>query len=144
MFHFSKIQNSLRTKNYLCTMRYLLFPFSITYSCITAFRNLLFDYGIFKSKTYNIPIICIGNLSAGGTGKTPHTQYIIDLLKSKYQVAILSRGYGRKGATLQYVKETSKASLVGDEPLQLKQNNPNCLVVVERNRNKGVQQILKN
>jgi len=124
-------------------MRYLLFPFSITYSCITAFRNLLFDYGIFKSKTYNIPIICIGNLSVGGTGKTPHTQYIINLLKSKYQVAILSRGYGRKGSTLQYVKETSKVSLVGDEPLQLKQNNPNCLVVVEKIRNKGVQQILK-
>ena len=124
-------------------MRYLLFPFSITYSCITAFRNLLFDYGILKSHIYNIPIICIGNLSSGGTGKTPHTQYIIDLLKSKYQVAILSRGYGRKGSTLQYVKETSKVSLVGDEPLQLKQNNPNYLVVVEKNRNKGVQQILK-
>ncbi len=123
-------------------MRYLLFPVSITYSCITAFRNLLFDYRIFKSKTYNIPIICIGNLSVGGTGKTPHTQYIIDLLKNKYQVAILSRGYGRKGSTLQYVKETSKVSLVGDEPLQLKKNNPNCLVVVEKNRNKGVQQIL--
>ena len=124
-------------------MRYLLFPFSITYNCITAFRNLLFDYGILKSQTYNIPIICIGNLSVGGTGKTPHTQYIINLLKSKYLVAILSRGYRRKESTLQYVKETSKASLVGDEPLQLKQNNPNCLVVVERNRNKGVQQILK-
>ena len=124
-------------------MRYLLFPFSIIYSCITAFRNLLFDYGIFKSKTYSIPIICVGNLSVGGTGKTPHTQYIINLLKSKYQVAILSRGYGRKGSDLQYVKEISKASLVGDEPLQIKKNNPNCLVVVEKNRNKGVQQILK-
>ena len=124
-------------------MRYLLFPFAIAYNCITTFRNLLFDYGIFKSKTYNVPIICIGNLSVGGTGKTPHTQYIIDLLKSKYQVAILSRGYGRKGSDLQYVKKTSEAFIVGDEPLQLKQNNPNCLVVVEKNRNKGVQQILK-
>jgi tetraacyldisaccharide 4'-kinase len=124
-------------------MRYLLFPLAFIYGSITAIRNLLFDYGIFKSKTYNIPIICIGNLSVGGTGKTPHTQYIINLLKDKYKVAILSRGYGRKTSTLQVVEATSTATEVGDEPLQLKLNNPNCIVVVEKNRNKGVKQILK-
>jgi len=124
-------------------MRYLLIPFSFIYGSITTIRNLFFDYGIFKSKKYNIPIICIGNLSVGGTGKTPHTQYIIDLLKPDYKVAILSRGYGRKTSTLQYVESTSNTSEVGDEPLQLKQNNPDCLVVVEKNRNKGVKQILK-
>jgi len=125
-------------------MRYLLFPLSFIYGSITATRNLLFDYGIFKSNSYSIPIICIGNLSVGGTGKTPHTQYIINLLKDNYKVAILSRGYGRKTSTLQVVESTSNATKVGDEPLQLKQNNPDCLVVVEKNRNKGVQQILKN
>jgi len=124
-------------------MRYLLFPLSFVYGSITAIRNLLFDYGIFKSKTYNIPIICIGNLSVGGTGKTPHTQYLINLLQNNYKVAILSRGYGRKTYTLQYVESTSNASEIGDEPLQLKQNNPDCLVVVEKNRNKGVKYILK-
>ena len=123
-------------------MRYLLFPFSFIYGRITAMRNLLFDYGIFKSQSYTIPIICIGNLSVGGTGKTPHTQYIINLLKQDYKVAILSRGYGRKSSNLQFVEITSNAFEVGDEPLQLKQNNPECLVVVEKNRNKGVKQIL--
>jgi len=124
-------------------MRYLLFPFSFIYGSITAMRNLLFDYGIFKSQSYTIPIICIGNLSVGGTGKTPHTQYLLDLLKNNYKVAVLSRGYGRKNSNLQLVEITSNAFEVGDEPLQLKQNNPECLVVVEKNRNKGVKQILK-
>jgi len=124
-------------------MRYLLFPLSFVYGSITTIRNLLFDYGIFKSKTYNIPIICIGNLSVGGTGKTPHTQYLINLLQNNYKVAILSRGYGRKTSNLQIVESTSKPSEVGDEPLQLKQNNADCLVLVEKNRNKGVKHILK-
>jgi len=122
---------------------FLLIPLSFIYGSITAIRNLLFDYGIFKSVSHNIPIICIGNLSAGGTGKTPHTQYIINLLKTDYKVAILSRGYGRKTSNLQIVESTSKPSEVGDEPLQLKQNNPDCLVAVEKNRNKGVKKILK-
>jgi tetraacyldisaccharide 4'-kinase len=122
---------------------FLLIPLSFIYGSITAIRNLLFDYGIFKSVSHNIPIICIGNLSVGGTGKTPHTQYIIDLLNPDYKVAILSRGYGRKTSTLQYVETTSNATEVGDEPLQLKLNNPNCIVVVEKNRNKGVKKILK-
>ena len=123
-------------------MRFLLFSLAFIYGSITAIRNLLFDYGIFKSQSHNIPIICIGNLSVGGTGKTPHTQYIINLLKTDYKVAILSRGYGRKTSSLKYVEINNMVQEVGDEPLQLKQNNPDCLVVVEKNRNKGVKQIL--
>ena len=122
---------------------FLLIPLSFIYGSITAIRNLLFDYRIFKSVSHNIPIICIGNLSVGGTGKTPHTQYIIDLLNPDYRVAVLSRGYGRKTSTLQYIETTSNATEVGDEPLQLKLNNPNCIVVVEKNRNKGVKKVLK-
>jgi len=124
-------------------MRYLLFPLSFIYGSITGMRNLLFDYGIFKAKSHPIPIICIGNLSVGGTGKTPHTQYLLDLLKNNYKVAVLSRGYGRKTSSLQLVEINSNAIEIGDEPLQLKQNNPECLVVAEKNRNKGVQHILK-
>jgi len=124
-------------------MRYLLFPLSFIYGSITSMRNLLFDYGIFKAKIHPIPIICIGNLSVGGTGKTPHTQYLLDLLKNNYKVAVLSRGYGRKTSSLQLVEINNNAIEIGDEPLQLKQNNPECLVVVEKNRNKGVQHILQ-
>ncbi|HIG32295.1 MAG TPA: tetraacyldisaccharide 4'-kinase [Flavobacteriales bacterium] len=124
-------------------MRYLLFPFSLIYASITSIRNLGFDYGIFKSQNHNIPIICIGNLSVGGSGKTPHAQYVVNLLKNNYKVAILSRGYGRNSSSLQYVEVNSTPSQVGDEPLLIKQNHPDCLVVVEKNRNKGVKQILK-
>ena len=122
---------------------FLLIPLSFIYGSITSIRNLLFDYGIFKAKSHSIPIICIGNLSVGGTGKTPHTQYLFDLLKSNYNVALISRGYGSKTSSLQLVEINSNAFEVGDEPLQLKQNNPECLVLVEKNRNKAVQHILK-
>ncbi len=124
-------------------MRYLLFPFSLIYASITGIRNLGFDYGIFKSQDHNIPIICIGNLSVGGSGKTPHAQYVVNLLKNNYKVAILSRGYGRNSSSLQYVEVNSTPIQVGDEPLLIKQNHPDCLVVVEKNRNKGIKQILK-
>ncbi|MBT3612172.1 MAG: tetraacyldisaccharide 4'-kinase [Flavobacteriales bacterium] len=124
-------------------MRYLLFPLSFIYGSITSMRNLLFDYGILKEKSHPIPIICVGNLSLGGTGKTPHIQYLLDILKNNYKVAVLTRGYGRKNSRLQLVEIKSNAFEVGDEPLQLKQNNPECLVVVEKNRNKGVLHILK-
>ncbi len=124
-------------------MRYLLFPFSLIYAIITHLRNLAFDYGIFKSKSHNIPIVCIGNLSVGGSGKTPHIQYLINLLKENYKVAILSRGYGRNSSNLQYVEINSPTNQVGDEPLLIKRNHPDCLVVVEKNRNKGVKKILE-
>ena len=76
-------------------MRLLLYPFSLIYNTIITIRNWLFDYNIFPSTSYPIPIICIGNLSIGGSGKTPHTNYIINLLKKNYSVTVLSRGYGR-------------------------------------------------
>ena len=75
-------------------MRLILYPFSVLYTIITNLRNLLFDVGIMPSKEFDIPIICIGNLSVGGTGKTPLTSYIISLLEEE-KVAVLSRGYGR-------------------------------------------------
>tara|TARA_B100001142_G_scaffold330123_1_gene396370 strand:+ start:8228 stop:9184 length:957 start_codon:yes stop_codon:yes gene_type:complete len=98
---------------------------------------------IFKAENHPIPIICIGNLSAGGSGKTPHTNYIANLLNNNYKVAILSRGYGRRTSGFHYVDTESNATNIGDEPLELKQNNPNCIVAVNNNRNKGVKRILK-
>ena len=113
-------------------MRYFLKLLSRIYNIITSLRNLLFDLQILSSKTYNIPIICVGNLELGGTGKTPHVQYIINLLKSKYKIAVLSRGYGRKTSITKYVVVNDNVDFVGDEPLQIKKNNPSCLVVVEK------------
>ncbi|MFT7011914.1 MAG: tetraacyldisaccharide 4'-kinase, partial [Flavobacteriales bacterium] len=76
-------------------IRYILFPFSILYGLIVAFRNFLFDKKIMKSSEFDVKTIQVGNLSAGGTGKTPHVEYLIRLLKCDYKTATLSRGYGR-------------------------------------------------
>ena len=123
-------------------MRLLLYLFSIIYGVFIRLRNTLFDYGILKSETHEIPIICIGNLSIGGTGKTPLTNYLARILSPEYNVAILSRGYGRKSTEFNYVESNSGVAVVGDEPLQLKINNPNCIVAVNNNRNNGVKRIL--
>ncbi len=123
-------------------MRLVLYPLSVIYKIITSLRNLLFDYRILESRTHSIPVICIGNLSIGGTGKTPHTSYIAKLLSKKHKIAILSRGYGRKSSNFNYVESDSTTSSVGDEPLQLKFNNSNCIVAVSNNRNIGIEKIL--
>ena len=125
-------------------MRLLLFPFSFLFAIITNIRNLLFDMGILPSKTFNIPVICIGNLSVGGTGKTPHSDYIINLLKENYNVAVISRGYGRATKGFKEVKSDSSPSKVGEEALLLKQRHPNCFVSVCANRKTGIEAILKN
>ena len=78
-------------------LRYLLFPFAILFGMITSIRNILFDKGILKSYLFDIPIIAVGNLSVGGTGKTPQIEYLIRLLSPKYNVATLSRGWLRHG-----------------------------------------------
>jgi len=77
-------------------LRLLFFPFSVLYGLITYFRNKFYDLGWIKSTEFDFPILSVGNLSAGGTGKTPHIEYLIRLLSQKYQLATLSRGYGRK------------------------------------------------
>ena len=123
-------------------MRLFLYFLSIIYGLIITVKNFLFDHNIIKSKTHNIPIICIGNLSMGGSGKTPHTKYIAKLLSKDYIVAILSRGYGRKSSGFKYVKLNSHPSITGDEALEIKKNNPNCIVAVNNNRNKAVEKIL--
>ena len=83
-------------------LRYLLFPFSILYGWITSIRNFLFDKGILKSYSFDIPIIAVGNLSVGGTGKTPQIEYLIRLLSPNYKIATLSRGYKRKSESVSY------------------------------------------
>ena len=101
-------------------MNLLLAPLSLIYGCITSIRNFLFDVGILNSKKFDIPIICVGNLSVGGNGKTPHVDYLAKTLKEKYKVAIISRGYKRKNYDFSYVEMNSRVKDVGDEPLMLK------------------------
>ena len=122
--------------------RYILFPIALIYGGITLFRNFLYNKNIFKSSEFDLPIICIGNLSMGGTGKTPHTEYLARLLKDEYNLAILSRGYGRK--TTEYIEadENSTAIDIGDEPAQYHRKFPNIKVVVEKKRVKGVLNLL--
>ena len=102
----------------------------------------MFDLGFLKSERYNLPIISIGNLTVGGTGKTPHTEYIIRLLKDRYKVAVLSRGYKRQtsGFILANAQSTSKD--IGDEPYQMKRKFPDILVAVDANRRRGIRNLL--
>src|SRR5260370_9767103 len=102
----------------LKSFRYLLFPFAIIYSGIIWLRNWLYDKKIFKSASFNFPIICIGNLAVGGTGKTPMVEYIIRLLKNDFNAATLSRGYKRKTKGFAIADATTTALEIGDEPIQ--------------------------
>ncbi len=106
-----------------------LFPLAIIYGLVTYLRNLLYDFRILK--TYKIPLksICVGNLSVGGTGKTPHVMYLINKLIGSYSVAVLSRGYGRKTNGFRYVTTADIATNVGDEPLSYAYRFMNKIVV---------------
>ncbi len=120
-----------------------LYPVSLVYGLITEIRNLFYDRGIFKSEKFNIPIICVGNITIGGTGKTPHTEYLISLLKSDFNVAILSRGYKRKTSGFFLANQSSTVRDIGDEPLQIKRKFPEILVAVDPDRVNGVKRILE-
>jgi tetraacyldisaccharide 4'-kinase len=123
--------------------RLLLFPFAALYGLVMRVRNLLFDQGILKSVKFNVPVINIGNISTGGTGKTPHIEYLINLLKSQYKVATLSRGYGRKTKGFLEVSRTSLVEECGDEPLQFKNKFPDIIVTVCENRVTGINKLLR-
>ena len=123
-------------------LRKILFPFNPLYYSVVFLRNKCFDFGIFKSKSYQTPIICIGNLSVGGTGKTPMIEALIQLLQKEYNIAILSRGYGRQSKGFVLANNTSTAKILGDEPYQIAQKFPNVTVVVDANRQRGIDRLL--
>ena len=112
------------------------------YAVITKIRGLLFDSGIIKSSEFDIPIINIGNLAIGGSGKTPHIEYVINLLKSNFSIATLSRGYGRQTKGFREVGIDSTASECGDEPLQIKLKNPEINVFVGEDRVEAITKLL--
>ena len=124
-------------------LRKILFPFAILYGFITSFRNFLFDKGILKSHSFDLPIIAVGNLSVGGTGKTPQIEYLIRLLSPTNKVATLSRGYKRKSEGFILADANSNAEILGDEPFQFYQKFPNILVAVDANRKNGIEQLIK-
>ena len=103
----------------------LLWPLSKIYGGIVGVRNRMFDIGILKQHEFNIPIISVGNIAVGGTGKTPHTEYIVDLLKDHYNIGILSRGYKRKTKGFILANDNSTSYQIGDEPFQMYQKFKN-------------------
>ncbi len=124
-------------------IKFIFFPFSFLYKTITSIRNLLYDVGIFKYTSFNIPIISVGNLTMGGTGKSPHTMYLIELLKDQYKLGVLSRGYGRKTKGYILANESSNAEIIGDEPYQFhKRYNKEIPVAVCEDRVTGVRKLL--
>ena len=123
--------------------RFLLFPFAIAYMLFTSLRNMFFSWGIFKEQTYNVPVLGIGNLSTGGTGKSVAVNYFIERYKSKFAVNILSRGYGRVSKGFQLGSSTSTANHIGDEPLMFLKQHSEIRVGVCNNRRKGMKNLLE-
>ena len=123
-------------------IRYLLLPFAILYSMVTRLRNLMFEWKILPSRKFPIPIICIGNISVGGTGKTPFTEYLVVLLKKQYRVAVLSRGYKRKTKGFILANNNSTTYEVGDEACQIKHKFPDICVAVDADRCRGIKRLL--
>jgi tetraacyldisaccharide 4'-kinase len=122
--------------------RKFLFPFSLLYAAITSIRNFLYDYGFFKSFSFEIPIIAVGNLSVGGTGKTPHVELLISILQNNYQVAVLSRGYKRESKGFVLANNFSLAKTIGDEPFQYFEKFKKIQVAVDADRKSGIENLL--
>ncbi|MDG1729990.1 MAG: tetraacyldisaccharide 4'-kinase [Algibacter sp.] len=123
-------------------IRKILFPIVPIYYLVTWFRNKLYDLGVKKSTSYDFPVICVGNLSVGGTGKTPMIEYLIRILKDNYKVATLSRGYKRKTEGFQLANAKASAETIGDEPFQFYSKFKNeILVAVDSDRRNGIEHL---
>ena len=122
-------------------LKVFLYPFSIIYGIIIFFRNRFYDLGILKSKDFNVPVISVGNITVGGTGKTTHIEYLAGILKEHFRVAVLSRGYKRKTKGFLWVEPDTPAIKAGDEPAQIKRKFPDVTIAVCENRLKGLEKI---
>ena len=123
-------------------LRILLIPLAGIYAIIIFLRNRFFDWGLIPSRSFDIPVICVGNITVGGTGKTPMVEYLISLLKNEYRVLYLSRGYKRK--TKGFIKATNHSEIdeIGDEARQIKQKFPDIEVAVCEKRVEGIDVVL--
>jgi tetraacyldisaccharide 4'-kinase len=124
-------------------LRILVFPISILYGIVVYVRNLFFDIGIYSSNSFKIPVIAIGNLSMGGTGKSPQIEYLIKLLQKDFKVAVLSRGYKRASKGFVLANKQSTVAELGDEPFQFYSKFKNILVAVDADRTNGIAKILE-
>ena len=120
-------------------MRFLLLPISFFYHIVLSIRHKLYDWHLLKSKGFDQPVICVGNLALGGTGKTPHVEYLIDLLSEQYRVCVVSRGYRRKTKGFQLANSSCGPETVGDEPMQYVGKFNDILVAVDENRNEAIE-----
>ena len=117
-------------------------PLSWLYGCGVRFRNLLFEWGVLKQTSFDVPVICVGNITVGGTGKTPHTEMLLRMLLPGRRVAVLSRGYKRKSRGFRLATPTTPMTEIGDEPWQMKQKFAEAIVAVDADRRHGINQLL--
>ena len=116
-----------------------LLPLSWLYGLAVGIRNALFEMGILKSRAFDVPVISVGNITVGGTGKTPHVEYLIRLLQDRWQVAVLSRGYKRKTRGFLVADDSTTARDIGDEPFQMKKKYPKVTIAVDKKRVHGIE-----
>ncbi|MFH6604738.1 tetraacyldisaccharide 4'-kinase [Maribacter algicola] len=122
-------------------LRKIAFPISLIYAAVVHVRNLLYDLNIFESKSFKTPTICVGNLSVGGTGKTPMVEYLVALLTKEYKVAVLSRGYKRKSKGFVLASPNNTVEDIGDEPYQIHSKYNEVPVAVDVDRRNGISKL---
>ncbi|NVO20601.1 MAG: tetraacyldisaccharide 4'-kinase [Bacteroidetes bacterium] len=123
-------------------LRFLLYPFAVIYGLVVFLRNKLFDWRILKSHSFPFPVISVGNMVAGGSGKTPLVEYLIRFLKPGYTISTLSRGYGRKTKGFRLANPSDTIDKLGDEPLQYSRKFPEITVSVDESRKHGIRQLM--
>ena len=128
----------MRTEGDFIKINEWLRPLSWIYGMGVGLRNLLFEIGILKSRAYDIPVIAVGNITVGGSGKTPHVEYLVNLLHDKLKVAVLSRGYKRKSRGYVLADKDTTMPMIGDEPFQMKSKYSDIYVAVDKNRREGI------
>lgn len=119
----------------------ILFPFSVVYGLVVGIRNLLFDLNILKSTEFNFPVISVGNITVGGTGKTPHVEYLVKLLNDNFRIGMISRGYKRKTKGYIEANKNSGPDDLGDEPFQIFSKFPGIKVAVDSDRVRGINKL---
>ncbi|MBT8186421.1 MAG: tetraacyldisaccharide 4'-kinase [Croceitalea sp.] len=122
-------------------LRKIAYPFALIYGLVVHVRNYLYDINVFSSTSFNTPTICVGNLSVGGTGKTPMIEFLIRTFCKQYRIAVLSRGYRRKSSGFQMANAASTVAQLGDEPFQIYRNYPNTIVAVDADRANGIERL---
>lgn len=118
-----------------------LLPLSWLYGIGVGIRNSLFDLGILKSRSFDVPVISVGNITVGGSGKTPHVEYLIELLRKRAKVAVLSRGYKRKSKGYVLSGPDTKMQEIGDEPYQMHKKFNDIYVAVDKDRCHGIERL---